>query len=289
MSELHILDVGRADCTVLLLDTPDGSRCVVIDGGGKFYKGRRPLLEFLTGRGINTIDLLILTHLHQDHFGGFVHLVDKIAVREAVAPCGDLQFADCVYPVFGTQEYYREYHKFFQYLERSGAKLLPSIECAERMFRFGDYMLECLYPLKNSTMRSVVYAMALCDQNLTEESMEWALDIHKQTCNEDSSIWLLKRNEEDLALFAGDSTDETLRAALCGHIITPHLQKLSHHGINSRYFSEYVQKILKPQILVVSVDEKNYNEDMNTRIAALCAAGKSNAHYTFQGDLTIQI
>ena len=24
MSELHILDVGRADCTVLLLDTPDG-------------------------------------------------------------------------------------------------------------------------------------------------------------------------------------------------------------------------------------------------------------------------
>ena len=271
------------------MDTPDGSRCVVIDGGGKFYKGRRPLLEFLTGRGINTIDLLILTHLHQDHFGGFVHLVDKIAVREAVAPCGDLQFADCVYPVFGTQEYYREYHKFFQYLERSGAKLLSSIECAKRMFRFGDYMLECLYPLKNSTMRSVVYAMALCDQNLTEESMKWALDIHKQTCNEDSSIWLLKRNEEDLALFAGDSTDETLRAALCGHIITPHLQKLSHHGINSRYFSEYVQKILKPQILVVSVDEKNYNEDMNTQIAALCAAGKSNAHYTFQGDLTIQI
>ena len=90
-----------------------------------------------------------------------------------------------------------------------------------RMFRFGDYMLEYLYPLKNSTMRSVVYAMALCDQNLTEESMKWALDIHKQTCNEDSSIWLLKRNEEDLALFAGDSTDETLRAALCGHIITP--------------------------------------------------------------------
>lgn len=35
--------------------------------------------------------------------------------------------------------------------------------------------------------------------------------------------------------------------------------------------------------------KKNYNEDMNTQIAALCAAGKSNAHYTFQGDLTIQI
>ena len=30
MSELHILDVGRADCCVLLLDTPEGVRTVVV-------------------------------------------------------------------------------------------------------------------------------------------------------------------------------------------------------------------------------------------------------------------
>ena len=70
MSELHILDAGRADCTVLLLDTPQGQQTVVVDGGGKYYGARRPLLEFLTQRNISDIDLLILTHLHQDHFGG---------------------------------------------------------------------------------------------------------------------------------------------------------------------------------------------------------------------------
>ena len=47
MSELHILDVGRADCAVLLLDTPQGQRTVVVDGGGKYHKNRKPLLEFL--------------------------------------------------------------------------------------------------------------------------------------------------------------------------------------------------------------------------------------------------
>ena len=78
MSELHILDAGRADCTVLLLDTPQGRQTVVVDGGGKYYGARRPLLEFLTQRNISDIDLLILTHLHQDHFGGFVHLVDQV-------------------------------------------------------------------------------------------------------------------------------------------------------------------------------------------------------------------
>ena len=94
MSELYILDVGRADCTVLLLDTPQGRRTVVVDGGGKYHKDRKPLLEFLVQRNITVIDLLILTHLHQDHFGGFVHLVDRVQVRQAVAPCGDLRFAD---------------------------------------------------------------------------------------------------------------------------------------------------------------------------------------------------
>ena len=29
MNELHILDAGRADCTVLLLDTPQGRQTVV--------------------------------------------------------------------------------------------------------------------------------------------------------------------------------------------------------------------------------------------------------------------
>ena len=59
MSELHILDVGRADCGVLLLDTPEGPRTVVVDGGGKYHEGRRPLLEFLDRHGITAVDLLV--------------------------------------------------------------------------------------------------------------------------------------------------------------------------------------------------------------------------------------
>ena len=289
MSELHILDAGRADCTVLLLDTPQGRQTVVVDGGGKYYGARRPLLEFLTQRNISDIDLLILTHLHQDHFGGFVHLVDQVQVRRAVAPCRDLQFADRVYPVFGDQEFYREYHTFFQYLNRSGTELIRSKECAGRTFTFGDFALDCLYPMRDSTQRSVTYAEALCAPELTEEAMAWNLEAHKQTCNEDSSIWLLRKGGADLALLAGDSTDETMRAALCGRTVRPRLQKLSHHGICARYFSEYVQKIVKPEILVVSVDKIHYTKAMGAQVDALCAAGGSQCYYTFQGDVSISL
>ena len=289
MSELHILDAGRADCTVLLLDTPQGRQTVVVDGGGKYYGARRPLLEFLTQRNISDIDLLILTHLHQDHFGGFVHLVDQVQVRRAVAPCRDLQFADRVYPVFGDQEFYREYHTFFRYLNRSGTELIRSKECAGRTFTFGDFALDCLYPMRDSTQRSVTYAEALCAPELTEEAMAWNLEAHKQTCNEDSSIWLLRKGGADLALLAGDSTDETMRAALCGRTVRPRLQKLSHHGICARYFSEYVQKIVKPEILVVSVDKIHYTKEMGAQVDALCAAGGSQCYYTFQGDVSISL
>ena len=289
MSELHILDAGRADCTVLLLDTPQGRQTVVVDGGGKYYGARRPLLEFLTQRNISDIDLLILTHLHQDHFGGFVHLVDQVQVRRAVAPCRDLQFADRVYPVFGDQEFYREYHTFFQYLNRSGTELIRSKECAGRTFTFGDFALDCLYPMRDSTQRSVTYAEARCAPELTEEAMAWNLEAHKQTCNEDSSIWLLRKGGADLALLAGDSTDETMRAALCGRTVQPRLQKLSHHGICARYFSEYVQKIVKPEILVVSVDKIHYTKEMGAQVDALCAAGGSQCYYTFQGDVSISL
>ena len=289
MSELHILDAGRADCTVLLLDTPQGRQTVVVDGGGKYYGARRPLLEFLTQRNISDIDLLILTHLHQDHFGGFVHLVDQVQVRRAVAPCRDLQFADRVYPVFGDQEFYREYHTFFQYLNRSGTELIRSKECAGRTFTFGDFALDCLYPMRDSTQRSVTYAEALCAPELTEEAMAWNLEAHKQTCNEDSSIWLLRKGGADLALLAGDSTDETMRAALCGRTVRPRLQKLSHHGICARSFSEYVQKIVEPEILVVSVDKIHYTKEMGAQVDALCAAGGSQCYYTFQGDVSISL
>ena len=129
MSELHILNVGRADCSILLLDTEEGRKTVVLDGGGVCFLGRWPLLEFLEARGIGEIDLLILTHLHQDHFGGFYQLIDRIFVKQLVAPCGDLVFCEKVYPVFGDDEYYREYHAAFRYFEQAGTELLPSAGC----------------------------------------------------------------------------------------------------------------------------------------------------------------
>lgn len=285
MNELHILDVGRADCSILLLDTEAGRKTVVIDGGGLSHQGRQPLLEFLEKRHIPEIDLLVLTHLHQDHFGGFHQLIGRVAVRWAVAPCGDLVFNEAVYPIFGDQEFYREYHRIFQYFQRTGTKLTPSAACGGKRFPFGDSTLRCLYPMADSPMRSVAYAQELCRRDLAETELAEALELHKRACNEDSSIWLLECRGSAVALFTGDSTDARLIQAMeTAGPVRPAVQKLSHHGIGQVYFSENAQKMILPKNLVVSVDKNHYNEDMRTAVERLAAAGGSQVHYTFQGE-----
>ncbi|WP_295747186.1 MBL fold metallo-hydrolase [uncultured Oscillibacter sp.] len=284
MSELHMLDVGRADCSILLLDTEDGKKTVVIDGGELSCRGRQPLLEFLEERSIREIDLLILTHLHQDHFGGFHQLIGRVAVRRAVAPCGDLVFHEKVYPLFGDREFYREYHRIFQYFRQSGTELAASPSCWGKSFAFGESALRCLYPRPDSPMRSVRSAQALCAPELTDSQIHRLLELHKRSCNEDSSIWLLEHRGNPIALFTGDSTDETLRRALeTSGPVHPEVQKLSHHGIGQPYFSEETQKMILPKNLVVSVDKTYYNEDMRITVEGLAAAGASRVHYTFQG------
>ena len=47
--------------------------------------------------------------------------------------------------------------------------------------------------------------------------------------------------------------------------------------------------MIKPEILVVSVDKNHYTEDMGAQIDTLCAAGDSQCYYTFQGDVNISL
>jgi competence protein ComEC len=72
-----MVDVGQGDG--MFLRTPDG-HTMVVDAG---FKGRgRALVSELQSRGINKIDLLVLSHPHADHIGGAIHLVKGFKVQE---------------------------------------------------------------------------------------------------------------------------------------------------------------------------------------------------------------
>ncbi|HEY8344911.1 MAG TPA: DNA internalization-related competence protein ComEC/Rec2 [Bacillota bacterium] len=74
-----VFDVGQGDS--ILLSTADGCH-ILVDGGTRegFATGVKPYLE---ANGLTNLDLLVVTHPHEDHLGGAVRLLEegKVNVR----------------------------------------------------------------------------------------------------------------------------------------------------------------------------------------------------------------
>jgi competence protein ComEC len=85
--------------TVTALNVGHGASCIVSFPGGRHMvidcgsalrgdAGGRILLPFLRRRGIRRIDVLVLTHPHEDHYGGAGALLEEIEAEEIWIPEG---------------------------------------------------------------------------------------------------------------------------------------------------------------------------------------------------------
>ncbi len=91
------LNVGKGAAHVISF--PDG-RHMVVDCGSAAHgdAGRRIVSPFLRSRGVRRVNVLVLTHPHEDHFGGAASLLDGFPVDEIWIP-GDVplsSFGDAV-------------------------------------------------------------------------------------------------------------------------------------------------------------------------------------------------
>jgi competence protein ComEC len=87
--EVTAIDVGQGDS--ILVAFPD-QRLAVVDGGGipswgrkspsKLDIGEDVVSSYLWTRSIRQIDLLVLTHAHEDHSGGLAALIDNYSPKE---------------------------------------------------------------------------------------------------------------------------------------------------------------------------------------------------------------
>jgi competence protein ComEC len=81
------LDVGQGDA--LLIDLPDG-KVALLDGGGFVTNipdtGKRVVLPVLRARGIQHLDLVILSHPHPDHMLGLLSVAEQISMGELWVP-----------------------------------------------------------------------------------------------------------------------------------------------------------------------------------------------------------
>lgn len=119
--QLHFIDVGQGDATLLV--TPEG-RTMLVDAG----RGGARVAERLRAFGVDTIDLLVVSHNHDDHMGGVPDLLATIPVRN---------YMDNGVPSARTYRLYEES------VRRSGARYL---QAASRTITLGSVRIRVLAP-----------------------------------------------------------------------------------------------------------------------------------------------
>jgi competence protein ComEC len=139
--EVTAIDVGQGDS--LLVTFPDG-RTMLVDGGGipVFGHAARSQLDigedvvapYLWGRGFHTVDVVALSHAHEDHIGGLPSLVSDFHPRELWT---------------GATPQGGSWSALQREAERRGIRIVEMRE--PRRFAFGGAEIEVLAPFQDYT------------------------------------------------------------------------------------------------------------------------------------------
>lgn len=78
--EVHFIDVGQADCALLVSD----GHYMVIDGGNN--DDADTIVSYLQAQGVEMIDAVVGTHPHEDHIGSLDVIINSFDVEAVYMP-----------------------------------------------------------------------------------------------------------------------------------------------------------------------------------------------------------
>lgn len=88
MVSVTFINVGYGDSIFIELKEKESPFRILVDGGtyaGEHFTGhpqRIPTYEYLRSQKINSLDVLVITHLHEDHVAGLLPVVQNLPIRE---------------------------------------------------------------------------------------------------------------------------------------------------------------------------------------------------------------
>ena len=219
--EINFLDVGQGDAA--LIKTPYGQNILIDGGDGKKILQELPrVLPFYD----RTIDLMILTHPHDDHVGGLVPVLKRYHVQKILYT--------------GVAHNSPTYLEWLKVIKRKNIPL-TIIDRPQTIALGADLRLNILYPLESFLNKET--------DNLNNASIVAKL-IYKN-----KSFLLMGDAEQEvegnLTPSPSPITGEGNHVSLQSDVI-----KIGHHGSDTSSSEEFLEAV-KPKIGIISVGKDN--------------------------------
>jgi competence protein ComEC len=80
---VHFIDTGQSDCILI----KGGKKNYLIDTGDAYYSNK--IIKYLDMQNVNSIDTIILTHYHDDHYGCLNNVMSFKKVSKVYIPMND--------------------------------------------------------------------------------------------------------------------------------------------------------------------------------------------------------
>ena len=228
--KVNFINVGEGDC--ILIEAPNKIN-ILIDGGGTplsdFDVGNKIVIPYLRRKGINKIDLLILTHPDLDHLEGLLPVLMEFKVDmvlDSGLPCDSSEYKEFISLILKKDIPY--------YKAKAGDNFIFSSNLE-------IFLLNPLY-----------------DSDFYEEP-----DFN----NASIVVKLFYRNAD--FLFTGDIEEAAEKKLLIWqNILQSDILKVGHHGSATSTNLEFLDKV-NPSIAVITVGKNSYGHPSQKTIERL--------------------
>lgn len=244
---IYFLSVGQGDS--VLIQTKQGMN-ILIDTGTN-AQGSRILPDVFYELEVKSLDLLILTHMHADHYGATEFLIDNGFVKSIVSPPPPLGSSrDAIRE--------REVQLHLQRKARDEDILWAEMLRGDRLHLSKDYSLTCIHP-------------------------------HEQPIKggNDSSLVLMLEGNRLEVLFTGDveqsGEDSMVRDGMLSDV---DILKVAHHGSNSSSTMPFLEAV-QAEIALVSVGSNLYGHPHDAVLQSLHDMGAVSFRTDEDGALVV--